>query len=213
MEPGKRGRGILFTVPGSTHWLAQSKTSYVTLELALRTAAQEPHTVTCHYLTPPPQQEKAIVMRLTRIVYAFRNGHWPKPMEGLDLFVPRKQDIAMEALEESSEEEEEEMFNTPGDYADHTLGYEDEDDVSEEEFFEGDLLDESGEEYPEDSDSDFNVDVEEQSNQSWGSRDRPTRRQAPATQRLSTAVAKSPLGNVSFSVNKVGQCMTRRHWS
>lgn len=170
------------------------------------------HTVTRDYLPAPPQQEKAIVMRLTRIVYAFRNGHWPKPMEGLDLFVPRKQDIAMEALEESSEdeEEEEEMFNPPGDYADHTLGYEDEDDVSEEEFFEGDLLDESGEEYPEDSDSDFNVDVEEQSNQSWGSRDRPARRQAAATQRLSTAAAKSSLGSVSFSVNKVGQCMNRR---
>ena len=33
-------------------------------------------------------QEKAIVIRLTRIVYAFRNHVWPKPMEGLDLFSP-----------------------------------------------------------------------------------------------------------------------------
>lgn len=33
-------------------------------------------------------KEKAILIRMTRIVYAFRNGVWPKPMEGLDLFVP-----------------------------------------------------------------------------------------------------------------------------
>lgn len=142
------------------------------------------------------------MMRLTRIVYAFRNGHWPKPMEGLDLFVPRKQDMTtMEEVEESSEEEE--LFNASGDFADHTLDYEDEDDESEEEFFEGDMLEESGEEYPEDSDSDFNVDVEEQSNQSWGSKGRPTRRQA--AQRLSAPTGQSPLGSVSFSVNKVSQ--------
>ena len=128
-------------------------------------------------------------------------------MEGLDLFVPRKQDMtAIEALGESSDEE---MF-TSGDFADHTFGYEDEDDMSEEEFFEGDLLEESGEEYAEDSDSDFNVDVEERSNQSWGSSDRPTRRQAAASQRLSAATGKSPLGSVSFSVNKVGYWRTRK---
>lgn len=34
-------------------------------------------------------------MRLTRIVYAFRNKVWPKPMEGLDLFIPTvKQDAS-----------------------------------------------------------------------------------------------------------------------
>lgn len=45
-------------------------------------------------------------MRMTRIVYAFRNKVWPKPMEGLDLFIPTvKQDSSSS---ESSEEEEEE---------------------------------------------------------------------------------------------------------
>ena len=33
-------------------------------------------------------QEKAIIIRVTRIVYAFRNRRWPKPMEGLELFTP-----------------------------------------------------------------------------------------------------------------------------
>ena len=33
-------------------------------------------------------QEKAVVIRLSRIIYAFRNQVWPKPMEGLDLFNP-----------------------------------------------------------------------------------------------------------------------------
>ena len=28
------------------------------------------------------------MIRLTRIVYAFRNKVWPKPMDGLDLFMP-----------------------------------------------------------------------------------------------------------------------------
>ena len=49
-------------------------------------------------------QEKAIVMRLTRIVYAFRNEAWPKPMEGLDLFVP-----AVTPDTSSSESSEEEL--------------------------------------------------------------------------------------------------------
>lgn len=44
------------------------------------------------------------MIRMTRIVYAFRNKVWPKPMEGLDLFMPMvKQD---EISSESSEEEE-----------------------------------------------------------------------------------------------------------
>ena len=52
-------------------------------------------------------QEKAIVMRLTRIVYAFRNQVWPKPMEGLDLFIPvAKQDTASSSSESSGEEED-----------------------------------------------------------------------------------------------------------
>lgn len=29
---------------------------------------------------------------MTRIVYAFRNHTWPRPMEGLDLFTPSVQD-------------------------------------------------------------------------------------------------------------------------
>ena len=185
-----------------------------------RTLFQGVCSSSCTHMTMcflPFCQEKAIVMRLTRIVYAFRNGHWPKPMEGLDLFVPRKQDVAaMEEVEESSDEDE--LFNATGDLADHTLAYaeDDDEDDSGDEFYEVDMLEESGEDYPEeDSDSDFNVDVEEQSNQSWGSKGRPNRRQA--AQRLSTAPGKSALGDVSFSVNKVRktQChnVTRHHSS
>ena len=44
-------------------------------------------------------QEKAIAIRITRIAYAFRNGVWPKPMEGLDLFNPT---ISDESSDESS---------------------------------------------------------------------------------------------------------------
>ncbi len=44
------------------------------------------------------------MIRMTRIVYAFRNKRWPKPTEGLDLFTPiaNKDD----SLSESSDEEE-----------------------------------------------------------------------------------------------------------
>lgn len=52
-------------------------------------------------------QEKAIVIRMTRIVYAFRNKVWPKPMEGLDLFIPTVKFDKEESSSESSEEEEE----------------------------------------------------------------------------------------------------------
>ena len=44
-------------------------------------------------------QEKAIAIRITRIVYAFRNCVWPKPMEGLDLFNPT---ISEESSDDSS---------------------------------------------------------------------------------------------------------------
>lgn len=40
---------------------------------------------------------------MTRIVYAFRNKVWPKPMEGLDLFVPTVQPD--ESSSDSSPEE------------------------------------------------------------------------------------------------------------
>ena len=44
------------------------------------------------------------MIRMTRIVYAFRNKVWPKPMEGLDLFLPVvKQEDGLSS--ESSEEE------------------------------------------------------------------------------------------------------------
>ena len=45
-----------------------------------------------------------MVIRMTRIVYAFRNKVWPKPMEGLDLFTPvvNKDDSSSE----SSDDEE-----------------------------------------------------------------------------------------------------------
>ncbi len=33
-------------------------------------------------------QEKALVIRVSRITYGFRNKVWPKPMEGLELFNP-----------------------------------------------------------------------------------------------------------------------------
>ena len=51
-----------------------------------------------------PTQEKAIAIRITRIAYAFRNGVWPKPMEGLDLFNPT---ISDESSDESSMSEAE----------------------------------------------------------------------------------------------------------
>lgn len=50
--------------------------------------------------TPVPlgwPKDKATVIRISRIVYAFRNQVWPKPMEGLDLFNPLSQ-----AMEEPS---------------------------------------------------------------------------------------------------------------
>ena len=43
-------------------------------------------------------------MRMTRIVYAFRNRVWPKPMEGLDLFIPS---VKSDESSSSSEDEEE----------------------------------------------------------------------------------------------------------
>lgn len=52
------------------------------------------------------------MIRMTRIVYAFRNKVWPKPMEGLDLFTPVvRQD---ESSSESSEEEDESSINCVG---------------------------------------------------------------------------------------------------
>ena len=49
---------------------------------------------------------------MTRIVYAFRNKVWPRPMEGLDLFTP------VVRLDESSSEssESEEERNSDSDY-------------------------------------------------------------------------------------------------
>ena len=44
-------------------------------------------------------QEKAIAIRIARIAYAFRNGVWPKPMEGLDLFNPT---LSEESSDDSS---------------------------------------------------------------------------------------------------------------
>ncbi|XP_019861405.1 PREDICTED: uncharacterized protein LOC109589853, partial [Amphimedon queenslandica] len=41
--------------------------------------------------TPVPlgwPKEKAVAIRISRIIFAFRNKVWPKPMEGLDLFNP-----------------------------------------------------------------------------------------------------------------------------
>ncbi len=43
-------------------------------------------------------------MRMTRIVYAFRNKVWPKPMEGLDLFIPSVKPDASSSSDESSHE-------------------------------------------------------------------------------------------------------------
>eukprot|EP00731_Ephydatia_muelleri_P027006 Em0018g1106a len=62
--------------------------------------------------TPIPlgwPKEKATVIRLTRIVYAFRNRVWPKPMDGLDLFVP-----VVGATSSSSESESEGMDDSEG---------------------------------------------------------------------------------------------------
>ena len=41
-------------------------------------------------------QEKALVIRVSRITFAFRNKVWPKPMEGLDLFNPVNRLLAEE---------------------------------------------------------------------------------------------------------------------
>ena len=67
-----------------------------------------------HQHPPPlsPLQEKAIVIRLTRIVYAFRNKVWPRPMEGLDLFTPTVHQDGSSS--ESSESEED--VNSDSDY-------------------------------------------------------------------------------------------------
>ena len=67
-------------------------------------------------------KEKAILIRMTRIVYAFRNGVWPKPMEGLDLFVPTfTPDQASSSESESSDSDSgsELLELLPPDVGDH----------------------------------------------------------------------------------------------
>lgn len=49
---------------------------------------------------------------MTRIVYAFRNNVWPKPMEGLDLFTPT---ISLDRSSSESSESEGEV-NSDNDY-------------------------------------------------------------------------------------------------
>ncbi|CAI8021600.1 Chromodomain-helicase-DNA-binding protein 7 [Geodia barretti] len=51
-------------------------------------------------------KEKAIAIRITRISYAFRNGVWPKPMEGLDLFNPTISDDSSDGSSMSEGESE-----------------------------------------------------------------------------------------------------------
>ena len=69
------------------------------------------------------------MIRMTRIVYAFRNNVWPKPMEGLDLFAPvvRQDDSSSDSSEgeesiidctagrEEEEEEERETWESGSD--------------------------------------------------------------------------------------------------
>lgn len=57
-------------------------------------------------------------MRMTRIVYAFRNKVWPKPMEGLDLFTP-----TVKADASSSESSEEEDINIEGAEVDSNMEF------------------------------------------------------------------------------------------
>ena len=61
----------------------------------------------CHSLS---LQEKAIVIRLSRIIFAFRNGVWPKPMEGLDLFNP-----VLAACQDGSDSSSEEVSSSGSD--------------------------------------------------------------------------------------------------
>lgn len=49
-------------------------------------------------------KEKAIVMRINKIVFAFHNGVWPKPMEGLNMFQPLVQADGVPVEQSSSSE-------------------------------------------------------------------------------------------------------------
>jgi hypothetical protein len=138
-------------------------------------------------------KEKAIVMRLTRIVFAFRKGYWPKPMEGLELFTPKRQEV-----DESEEEiisDSEDNFNTSSDYYDPSM-----------EYMAGDYgnmsSSEDGEEEEDyslpDSDSDYCVDVEE-SSVAWSSK-KKTKSKRSSQPAYQSSV--DPQSTVSFSVNK-----------
>ena len=58
------------------------------------------------------------MIRITRIVYAFRNGVWPKPMEGLDLFTP-----VVDMGESSSESSESELESDQYSDSDYENGF------------------------------------------------------------------------------------------
>ena len=51
------------------------------------------------------------MIRMTRIVYAFRHRVWPKPMEGLDLFSPVVNQAQISSSESSESEEEDENWS------------------------------------------------------------------------------------------------------
>ena len=140
-------------------------------------------------------------MRLTRIVFAFRNGYWPKPMEGLELFAPKRQE--MEESEEEVISDLEDTFNTSSDFYDHSMEYmvgDYGDTMSEED--EDELDDYS----TPDSDSDYCVDVEENNSVSWSTKKRSKAKRVSHPSHHST---DEPPSAVSFSVNKVSDISWR----
>lgn len=68
-------------------------------------------------------------MRINKIVFAFRNGVWPKPMEGLNMFQPLVQDGVPVEQSSSSEWSESESMDSPS-ASDTDLNSEPEQDIT-----------------------------------------------------------------------------------
>ena len=128
-------------------------------------------------------------MRLTRIIYAFRHGVWPKPMEGLDLFLPKKEELS-QSSSESDEEEDYDTINISGDVLEHTLEYTEGEEYVEEE----DMFEDSSEVDQEESDSEFEMDIEETGSKSWKTKTRSGTKMG---------VASNPPQKQRFSINQV----------